>query len=243
MIFHYIKCFNDFFIVFSITFLLHDFFDRRFPNEYKIAKNYITNIFVDVSYNCIYYYSKCQIFFSKYIETNPVYLKIIDIIETKFNKNSKNGFDFLFVKDKLHYSVPVDSPDFIITTDVSSKPAAKRVIYTGDYKNVVFEESDIKFMLIEFLVGEKCYKITPKTFTYNYYMVGNKFTKDFFIFYINEHVLSKYEQHKTVKNEKYTLKIIDHDVNTLNIEFTEKNESILLEKNGYKVITNDLDKE
>ena len=33
-----------------------------------------------------------------------------------------------------------------------------------------------------------------------------------------------------------TLKIIDHDVNRIEINFTDKNESILLEKNGYKLL-------
>lgn len=240
MIFHYIKYFNDFFIVFSITFLLHDFFDRRFPNEYKIFTNYVTKLFVNMSYNCIYFYSKCQIFFIQYVATNPVYIKIIDVIETKINKNSNNGLEFLFVKDNFHYNVPVDSPDFIITTDLSRKPAAKRITHKGNYEYVVFEESEIKFMLTEFKIGEKTYKIDMKTDEYNYYMIGNKFTKDFFIYYINQHLLSKYEQHEIDKNERYILKIIDHDVNSLTIDFTDKNDCILLEKKGYKLtITND----
>jgi hypothetical protein len=99
-------------------------------------------------------------------------------------------------------------------------------------------------MLTEFKVGEKTYKIDMKTDEYNYYMIGNKFTKDFFIYYINQHLLSKYEQHEIDKNERYILKIIDHDVNSMTIDFTDKNECILLEKNGYKLITtNHMDKE
>jgi hypothetical protein len=87
-------------------------------------------------------------------------------------------------------------------------------------------------MLIEFIVGEKSYKIDLKTDTYDYYIVGNTFTKDFFVYYINEHILTKYEQHE---NDKYTLKILDQDINMIEIDFTDKNGSILLEKNGYKL--------
>lgn len=239
MIFYYIKIFHDFFIGCSIGLLLNDFFDRRCPNEYKIFTNHVTNLFVNVSYNCIYYYSKCQIFFAKHIKTNPFYLKVVETIKTKINDTKQNGLDFLFIVNNKCYNVPVDLPDFIITSDLSTNPIAKRIIYGGNYKYPIFEESNIKFMLIEFQVGEKSYKIDLKTDKYNYYMIDNKFTKDFFVFYINEYLLTKYEQHETNKDEKYTLKIIDHDVNKIEIDFTDKKESILLEKNGYQLsITN-----
>lgn len=159
MIFHYIKCFNDFFIVFSITFLLHDFFDRRFPNEYKIFTNYATKLFVNISYNCIYFYSKCQICFIQYVATNPVYVKIIDSVNSKLGKTNNGGLEFLFVKDNFHYKVPIDLPDLIITTNSSMKPALKKITYKGDYKDVDFQESDIKFILIEFKVERKSIKL------------------------------------------------------------------------------------
>lgn len=226
---------NNFFIGVSLSFLLNDFFDRRYPNEYNIFIEYITNLFVNVSYNCIYYYSKCQIFFSKYIETNKFYLKVTELI--KMN-SKKNGLDVLFIKDNFQYNNPVDFPDLIIVTNLSKSPPFKRVTYNENYKEVTFQESDIKFMLIEFIIGEKYYKIDLKTDSYNYYMIGNKFSKDFFIYFINQYILSKYEQHKTNKDKKYVLKIIDHNVNKFEIYFTDKNESILLEKTGYKLELN-----
>ena len=43
-------------------------------------------------------------------------------------------------------------------------------------------------------------------------------------------------------DDKFNLKIIDHDVNTVELDFTDKNESILLEKSGYKLLNlNDSD--
>lgn len=212
---------------FLLGILFADFMERRFPEQFK---NFVMNI----SYNGIYYYSKCQIFFIKYIAKNPMYLKIMETIEAK----NKSRLEYLFVKDNFHYhyNIDIDLPDLIIASDLSKNPAPKRVIYEKNYTDVVFEESKIKFMLIEFIFGGNSYKINLKTDTYNYYMVGNKFTKDFFIFYINEYLLSKYDQHETDKYEKYTLKMIDHDVNKIELEFTDKNESILLEKNTYKLL-------
>lgn len=213
---------------FIIGSLFVEMLERRFPEQFH-------NFMISLSYNCIYYYGKLQILFIKHIATNPFYLKVINAIETK-SKGNKSGLEFLFVKDNYHYNLPIDLPDLIITTDVSRKPTPKRVIYTGeDYRDTIFTESDIKFMLIEFAIGEKLYKLDLKTDEYNYYMIGNKFTKEFFIYYINKHLLSKFEQHDFDKNEKYYLKVIDHEVNTFLVYFTEKNECIELYKNSYKV--------
>lgn len=213
---------------FIIGALLADMLERRFPEQFH-------NFIISLSYNCIYYYGKLQIFFIKYIATNPLYLKVIDSIEAKTkNTSTNNELEFLFIKDNHHYTVPIDLPDLIIKTDTSKKPASKRITYNGSYKDISFEESDIKFILVEFVVGEKIYKIDLKTDEYNYYMIGNEFTKKFFIYYINEHLLSKYEQHDLDVNEKYSLKIIDNNVIRHILDFTDKNESLELDKDCYK---------
>lgn len=212
---------------FLLVILFVDFIERRFSCEFK-------NFVINISYNSIYYYSKCQLLFIKYISKNPIYLKIMEA-KTKPN-TTENCLDLVFVKDNLHYIIAVDSPDLIITSDLSKKPVPKRITYEENHTDVVFEETNFKFLLIEFTFGEKSYKIDLKNDTYNYYMVGNKLTKDFFIFYINEHLLSECNQHETKENEKYALKIIDNIVNTIEIVFTDKNESILLEKSTYKLL-------
>jgi phosphoribosyl-dephospho-CoA transferase len=48
------------------------------------------------------------------------------------------------------------------------------------------------------------------------------------------------KQHLKIKgpikdDDAIQLKILDHNVNALDIKFTDKNESIILEKHGYKV--------
>ena len=91
-------------------------------------------------------------------------------------------------------------------------------------------------MLIEFKAGDNIYKIDLETDIFNYYLIGNRFTKDFFVYYVKKYI----NKNNTInENDKCSVKIIDHDVNNIEIEFTDKNESILLEKNGYKLnITN-----
>jgi hypothetical protein len=240
MIARLVNYFFHCFIGCSLGVLLNDFFDRRHPDEYKIVKNHLTNLIVNVSYNSIYFYSKCQIWFIKHVATNPYYLKLLVIIETMKSSscnNSINVLDLLYVKDNFHINVPCESPDLIIATDLSKMPALKKIVYnkTINDSDIIFEESTVKFMIVNFKVGENSYKIDLKTDEYNYYLIGNEFTKDFFIFYINQHILSKYEQHETNKYEKYSLKFLDQNVNMIEIDFTDKNESILIEKTDYKL--------
>jgi hypothetical protein len=92
-------------------------------------------------------------------------------------------------------------------------------------------------MLIEIKIGENNapYKIDLKTDNFNYYLLENKFDKQFFIYYLKKYL----EITEINYDEKISLKIIDHDVNTFEMDFTDKNERIVLKKNGYQASIND----
>lgn len=206
--------------------LFADYLERKYP--FVIVK--LKNLAIDVSYNLIYFYSKCQLFF----QTNSTFLKMSNFVTRLLSVD--NDLEFLFVKDCFHYNVEVENPDLIVVTFLNSKKIITNLTelsvlsITDDFK-----ESDIKFMLVEFKIGETVYKIDLKTEKFNYYIIGNKFNRDFFIYYINNYILSKYERHEYDACEKYILKIIDHDVNTLEINFSDKDESILLLKSKYEL--------
>jgi hypothetical protein len=80
------------------------------------------------------------------------------------------------------------------------------------------------------IIGDNKHKVELKTNDFNYYLVGNKFTKEFFTYYLREHLKNNDE---IKDDDKFSIKIIDHDVNTVELDFTHQNESILLGKNGY----------
>jgi uncharacterized protein YegJ (DUF2314 family) len=213
----------------------------------------MTNLFVNVSFNCIYYYSKCQIFFinirnnfNLFIETTPALLKLKNDINSLIKYKPGKVLMYEFIKDgKITEFCDFDSvnkPDLMIFSwlDNDKKCVNKKIIYENGCTNVA-EVSDIKFMLTEIKIGEsESHKIDLKTDKFNYYLVGNKFTKGFFIFYLKQYL----EVDNIGSDTQMTLKMIDHDVNKVKIDFTDKNESILLEKNGYKlIITNHTDNE
>ena len=219
-----------FYFCLGFSFLL--FFDNF------ITKEFTLNLIINTSYNCIYYYSKLHIFFSKvkteFIEANPNLRYYINKINFKNNEKEI----ITFVKTGKLFSTPWVEPigdcedyDFIIKT-FPNKNILRKIFYTKYEINNIFLESDIKFLLIELKIGENIYKIDLKTENFNYYLVDNKFTKDFFIFYIRIHLNKNYELND---NDKYSLKILDHNVNNIEIDFTNKNECIVLEKTGYKI--------
>jgi hypothetical protein len=221
---------------FLIGILFTDLLERRFPEQFR-------TILTEVTFNTLYLFSKMQIYFARanknfndYIESNPTLLKIKNDLDaimkpkggfvamTEFFKNGKT-LNIVETHEKNF--------DFAIYSWLSdnNKCINKKIIYDINEPMSIEEYSCIRFMLVEIKIGEnKVYKIDLKTDEYNFYIVGNKFTKDFFIYYLVNHL----NVDETELNEsKFSIKIIDQNVETFQMDFTDKNESIVLAKNNY----------
>lgn len=224
-----------------ISILFADMLERRFPTQFK-------QFIINVSYNSIYYFSKLQILITKsknnlntFIESNPTLFKIKQNLELLFQKETQQVRRYYVKNGELYKLIDINKndldlkPDFIILSCLSDdkKCVNNKIIYNNNYDDIICENSNIKFLLIEIKIGgDICRKIDLKTDEFNYYLVGNKFTKDFFIFYL-KHYLQFNDEIKDT--DKITVKIIDHDVNTINLDFTDKNEAILLGKTSYNL--------
>jgi hypothetical protein len=220
-----------FFIVYLSTLLvkigiiLLDIIQKRYSKQFK-------RFIIDFSFGCIYLFSKFQIVvirlnnkLNTFIDENPFLLKIKNYI----NK---------ILSEINYYNITVEYENkFCIKNYVENGFTYKKIIFDGQETTDLFELSDIKFILLEFSIGETDYdkyKIDLKTDSFTYYLVGNKFKKDFFIFYIKNHLNIN---DKAIKDDKCSLKIIDPHINSVNFEFKNENDSIMLEKNGYKLIS------
>jgi hypothetical protein len=223
-----------------LAILLNDYLKRNYPNKYQ-------DMIVSISYNLIYLYSKAQILYAnlikvvnKKIEENPNLLKLRNDFDLLMKPKTgivtmleyvKNGNPVNIISDKSD-----EDCDFIIYTwlDDTNTCVNKKIIYDLKEPLSFSEVSDIKFLLVELKIGENIsHKINLKTEEFNFYMVGNRFTKQFFVYYLKE-ILKINEEIKD--DDKFSLKVIDNDVNTVELDFTDKNESILFEKNGYKLL-------
>ena len=222
-----------------LAILLNDYLKRNYPDKYQ-------ELIVSISYNLIYLYSKAQILYmnlirvvNKKIEENPNLLKLRNDLDLLLKPKSgiitmldyiKNGNSVDIISDKSD-----NECDFMIYSwlDNTKNCVNKKLVYDLKEPLSFTEVSDVKFLLIELKVGENnSHKIDLKTNEFNFYMVGNSFAKQFFIYYLKQ-IVKTTEEIKD--DDKINLKFIDHDVNTIDLDFTDKNENIILEKTGYKL--------
>ena len=113
---------------------------------------------------------------------------------------------------------------------------AKNLLIVSDKTNnkVILREpivSKISFIHLEMNHDGKTYTIELKNDNHNYYIVGNVLDKDFF-----KHYLSDILKVSIDEFDEYTLSLMDHNVSMLSLN---QNQTIVIEKNGYKVLTSD----
>lgn len=215
------------------AYLLNDYLKRTYPKKYE-------DLFIMVSYNIIYLYSKAQIFYmnivkivNKKIEETPKLLKLKNDLDLILNKKNVTVTMIECIKNGiLSNNLSTTECDFALYSrlDDSNKCLNKKIVYDLDESIAVYEVSDIKFLLVELKNDTDTYKIDLKTDEYNFYIVGNRFTKQFFQYYLTE-ILKITE---SVDNLR--LHIIDQDVNKAELDFSGENAHILLEKTGYKML-------
>ena len=219
-----------------LAILLNDYLKRIYPEKYQ-------ELIVSISYNLIYLYSKAQILYmnlirvvNKKIEENPNLLKLRNDLDLLLKPKSGIITMLDYIKNGNSVNITSDTDcDFMIYSwlDDTKSCVNKKLVYDLKEPLSFSEASDIKFLLIELKVGENnSHKIDLKTDEFNFYMVGNSFAKQFFIYYLKQIVKSSEE---IKDDDKINLKFIDHDVNTIDLDFTDKNENIILEKTGYKL--------
>jgi hypothetical protein len=216
--------------------LFVEMLERRFPQQ-------VRDVLTNVTFSAIYLYSKIQIKLAKWqiniiklVESNPTLSKIKNELNAimKQHKGSVNIIEFIKNGERLT-NCETSVCDFALVSWLGhNKCVNKKIMYDINEPLTVSECSDIKFMLVEMRIRENnVYKVDLKTDNYNFYLVGNKLTRQFFIYYLKQHL----KIDDTINDsDKMQLKIIDQDVNTIQIDFTDKNESILLEKSVYKVV-------
>jgi hypothetical protein len=170
---------------------------------------------------------------NKKIEETPKLLKLKNDLDLILNKKNVTVTTIECIKNGiLINNLSMTECDFALYSrlDDSKKCLNKKIVYDLDESIAVYEVSDIKFLLVELKNDVDTYKIDLKTDEYNFYIVGNKFTKQFFQYYLTE-ILKITE---SVDNLR--LHIIDHDVNKAELDFSGENAHILLEKTGYKML-------
>ena len=223
-----------------LVFLFNDYIKNKYPERYQ-------SLLISISYNFFYFLSKIQILLMKLM--SKINEKIDDSPTLRKTKNEL----LLFMKPKAELVESIEyikNGDYVKANDISSNDTDfDFILYSwmddeNEYvnKKIMYEKNDIvtsselseaKFMLIEINIGENKYKIDLKTDRYNFYVVGNVLTKQFFIYYLKQFLKLN---ELIYENHVIRIKIIDSNINIVEFDFTDKNENIILEKNGYTVL-------
>jgi len=169
----------------------------------------------------------------KKIEETPKLLKLKNDLDLLLNQKNDKAVMIECIKNGvLSDSLSMTECDFALYSrlDDSKKCLNKKIVYDLDESIDIYEVSTIKFLLVELKNETNTYKIDLKTDEYNFYIVGNKLTKHFFQYYLTE-ILKKSDE----SVDDYSVHLIDHNVNSVQLDFSNENAHILLEKSEYKL--------
>jgi hypothetical protein len=96
-----------------------------------------------------------------------------------------------------------------------------------------YEVSNIQFILVEIILGDKTYKINLKDEKYNYYLVDNILDKKFFTYFLINFVDSNLTYDYIYNHDNFMVKIIDNNVEIKDIDMTNNINFITLKKDYY----------
>ena len=228
--------------------LLNSYLKHEYPEHYN-------GYLMMASFNAVYVFSVIQIQAKKFREylykTHPRLQSYLDEYSRSKIENIDN-IEFIldgkviYLTDKekiVNHIIDIIKEDFIIYSDYDSKNVYtnKKIITDSTISNCsdndfIYQVSDIKFLLCELYIGDKVYKITLKSDieNYNYYLVDNIINKKFMIYYL----LEFYNEDFSKSQDKFILKLIDHNVNSCEIDITDTSNYIQIKKDDYITITN-----
>jgi len=216
------------------------------------------------SYNCIYYFSLAQIKFNIYLQPyiHQLFENVLSYIgyneEPQFTPYitvsfEKNGLPIETnllkqgVADILETDI-LEPDDYDLFTLSLHDYESKDNIYVDNHlcsskksliTSIDFVESSIKFLNVVLKCNGNEYEIKLKDNEDNFYIIGSVFNSAFFKSYLRSKMRI---ENIDYENFKYTLHLLDHNVNAL--ELTEL-DSIIVKQDGYEIIklTNTTDNE
>ena len=239
--------------------LVKDYMERKYNSNF-------TNLFVTISYNIIYVYSKGQILFIKlnkevvlFIESNPTLLKISNDVKSlltlKNEETPKNTIEFIkngeIIKkincndlksndsncEELINTYENDY-DFLIYSQLNENNCFnKKILQKGEeITSPIYELSNISFMLVELHIDNNIFKINLKNEKHNFYVQGNRLSFEFFMYYLKNIELNT--TFELSSHNYISLHIIDQNVDKCVLDFTHDN-SITHDNSKYILIEKD----
>ena len=205
------------------------------------------NFLVTLTYKCIYYYSKFQIFLIEAKQYSYPFIKnILRLPEPSvtsiqpfielyndgtlvIKENWKQHEDIL---ESLDYNYIIYCEPMQENKNILNKVICKEIPIVVNY-----ELCNIKFISLNIEYNNSIYEIHLNTSEYNYYIVNNAIDKLFVYYYFKNIIKTGIED--SLDTFAYKLTLMDHNVNI--VQLNEKY-SIIMQKDNY-IIQHCLEKE
>jgi len=210
-------------------------------------KNLNNNYIINSSLHVIYIYSNFQIKYNivmKIIRNSELYKKLKMNINNIYRYYKRireieyitNGDVLLnFSKNNNVYLSCCNDLSFFIFSDINNYDnRINKVILKSIPQMYKYEISNVHLLLIELIIDENIYRIYLSTEQYNYYIVDNIIDKNFCLYYLKNNLYNNTINNENINEKRVILKIIDEDVNVLEIDLN-KNEYLKILKDKYKI--------
>lgn len=192
---------------------------------YYLYPEYYEKIIILILYNCVFYYSKIQIYFSKFNFVKSYFL--IKPYDIEFIQNGQIVYKTYKSKLELITEKEIPSFDFIIYSDnqLYNDIPVNKIIYYSIPKDFNYIKTTFKFIVIQLLHKNITNNIVLSNNKYNYYIVNNLINDKFLLYFLNN-----VENYNITKLTDYNLQIMDHNINQFSLSPTD---NLLFNKDDY----------
>jgi len=192
---------------------------------YYLYPEYYEKIIILILYNCVFYYSKIQIYFSKLNFVKSYFL--IKPYDIEFIQNGQIVYKTYKSKLELITETEIPSFDFIIYSDnqLYNDIPVNKIIYYSIPKDFNYIKTNFKFIVIQLLHKNITNNIVLSNNEYNYYIVNNVINDKFLLYFLNN-----VENYNITKLTNYNLQIMDHNINQFSLSPTD---NLLFNKEDY----------
>jgi len=192
---------------------------------YYLYPEYYEKIIILILYNCVFYYSKIQIYFSKFNFVKSYFL--IKPYDIEFIQNGQIVYKTYKSKLELITETEIPSFDFIIYSDnqLYNDIPVNKIIYYSIPKDFNYIKTNFKFIVIQLLHKNITNNIVLSNNEYNYYIVNNVINDKFLLYFLNN-----VENYNITKLTNYNLQIMDHNINQFSLSPTD---NLLFNKEDY----------
>lgn len=179
------------------------------------------NLCYHATYNYFYYYSVLEIklkqlrrYMFPLLDENKNENENVFVCYSEFFDLDGNGCD----EEKATYMIQTQCKDKICRTITDSK----------DTQIIEYKKSNVSFVSVSLICDNETFDVNLNDNAYNYYVVGNCLDKTFFKYYMRHILLRNVDS----RSFKYTVEIIDSDINILKIN---ENQQIIINEDSYNI--------